>query len=233
MIELLTIFGFGALATSSVGLAIKNRFPARLKATAAPVRVAPVEPVLVKTVPAAIVDDWAADEPASLPARRNVRLRRSGVAKEKILERFVAWMISECYSGWHTSAGVYDAFKDFAYEERFEELDRGTFLSLLSVELGIEKRRAYIDKNDTYRHLRRAARSQGRAVVYRIPTAEELAAARHKRALKDAETRQRMRVPKARPEPGVQQHPRGAPASETGLKNKGLGVDASVFDVAA
>ncbi|WP_409560238.1 hypothetical protein [Hyphomicrobium sp. MC8b] len=240
MLELFTQVSFAGVTLAGFGQILLRRFPAKLKATAAP---APhIEPVLTPPrmpeeaqkadAPAADRDDWTTEIPARF-ALRPVHLRKSGIADEKIMERFIAWMISQGYSGWHTSSGAYDVFKDFAWEERYEELSRGTFLSLLTVELGVEKRRAYIDKNDTFRHLRAAARSQGRATIYRIPTAEELAAAKHKRALKDAEARHRMRMPKARLDGGVRPHPQRTRANEIEPQNKGLGVDAPVFDVAA
>jgi hypothetical protein len=112
-------------------------------------------------------------------------------------------------------------------------LSRGALLSAVAVEVGVIKRRAYVQKNDTYRHLRPLLKDQDRAVVYRMPTEAELAAEKHRRALKDAEVRQRVRVPKVRLDVGGHQHPRSAPADETGLKNKDLGLPVDAFDVAA
>lgn len=230
MLELLTPLGIAGLALATAGQAMMRRWPTLGKAAAAPV--AHVEPVLPKpTVSRADAsDEWAA---ATNTPIRKLHIRRADVAKEKVIERFVAWMAGECYAGWQTSAQAYDSFRTFAWEQRYEELDRVTFLSLLAVETGVIKRRAYIQKNDTYRHLRAAAKAQERAVVYRLPTTEELAAAKHKKALKDAEVRQRLRVPKVRLDPGGRQHPRSASAAETGLKNNDLGLPADAFDVAA
>lgn len=228
MIELIGIAG---LAITSVGQSLLRRYHSRTPAPVAPAPIA--KATLPRITPAAATidrDEWIDD---AIKSVRKVHLRRADVCKEKIVLQFVAWMAAEDYSGWYTSAQVYDSFRTFARDQRYEELDRGTLLSMIAVEPGVIKRRAYVQKNDTYQHLRPALKGQERAVVYRMPTEAELAAAKHKRALKDAEVRQGLRVPKVRLDPGRQQHPRSSSASETGLKNKDLGLPVDAFDVAA
>jgi hypothetical protein len=229
MLELLSSIGFAGLAVTTAGQVLLRYLPPRSKEKASP---APVTPPMLPTpiaTNAATEDDWT----SAITAARKVHIRRADVREEKVVLQFVAWMAAEGYSGWHTSDQIWESFRTFAWEQRFEELSRGALLSAVAVEPGVIKRRAYVQKNDTYQHLRPALKGQERAVVYRMPTEAELAAAKHKRALKDADGCQRPRVPKVRLDPGRHQHPRSASAAETGLKNKDLGLPADAFDVAA
>lgn len=233
MIELVGIAGL-VLTSVSVGQSMLRRYRASSHRPAAPaIDIVPNSPQTVSAPRAqnATPDEWIDD--AIKAVRGNMHIRRSGVREEKIVQNFVAWMASEGYAGWYTSGQIWESFKTFAWEQRYEELSRGGLLSAVAVEVGVIKRRVYVQKNDTYRHLRPLLKNQERAVVYRMPTEAELAAEKHKRALKDADVRQRVRVPKVRLDPGRQQHPRSSQAHEIGMKNNDLGLPIDAFEVAA
>lgn len=244
MFELLTFFGFTGLATSSLGLALRNKFPARLKATAAPVQI--VEPVLPRP---ALAIERAASAGRSEDKRsvfvlddetsgrghweRPARHRTAFVAKEKIMQRFVQWMIENEYSGWYTPGQVYEGFQEFAFDQRLEEISRDAFLSMLAVEPGVIKRRPYVQKNETYKHLRKALKGQDRATVYRIPTAAELAAVMHKKAVSAASACAGPTPPRARPDRGRQAQSGPPRAAQKTAEHKDLGLPVSDYSAAA
>lgn len=242
MIDLFAPLGFAGLTVASVGQALMRRLPRRAKGAqpAPPKRVEPVltRPLLEIQRAAAICRDGerrVVEDPKTgrVYLERPARHRSGFIAKEKIMARFLTWMIEEGYSGWYTPGQVYEAYQEFAWDQALEELDRCSFLSLLAVEPGVIKRRAYINKNETYKHLRAVLKGQERAVVYRIPTGPELAAVKHKRALDAAERCHGKRVAKVRLEPGGRRPPEASPAQQNGVTNKDLGLPASAYGVAA
>ncbi len=242
MIEL---FGYAGLAVATAGQALLRRWPS-LQKSAAPTPTlqaqSPTTPLDVKPAqPTSQVQQERERRVFELDERtgrvalaRRPRARRADVSKEKILALFVEFMSGEDeFCGWYTSAQIYEEFREFTWQERLEELDRGTFLSMLAVEIGVVKRRAYVQKNDTYRHLRQCVHGQQRAVVYRMPNGEELAAARHKRALKDGGGGPRMTMPKVRLDPGGHKQARALRHSSKDRDINNLGMDAPVYGVAA
>jgi hypothetical protein len=249
MIELVAQAGFVTLAVASAGQAILRRWSSRLKSTTVPPpSPAPhVEPKFSSSPSLEIgqaaalgrgANDGSArrfidDGAGGGHWERTARHRRSDLAPAKIVELFVQWMIAEEYSGFYTSGQIYEAYKEFAWSERLEELDRGSFLAQIVEAEGVLKKRPYVQKNETYRHLRPFVHGRDRVTVYRIPTAAELAAVKHKRTLREAEARRGMRVPKVRLEPGGHKPPRTAPAAENPVLNNELDVSHVAFDEAA
>jgi len=240
MIDLLAQFGLAGLTVASVGQALMRRFPARAKESVPPKHVEPVLPRPCLDIERAAAVCRAGDrrivedpDTGRVYLERPARHRSAYIAKEKIMARFLAWMIDEGYSGWYTPDQIYESFQEFAWDQALEEIDRCSFLALLAVEPGVIKRRAYIQKNETYKHLRAVLRNQERATVYRIPTGPELAAVKHKRALQEAERCQGRGVAKVRLEPGGRQQARPPAAHRNGLENKDLGLPTSAYGVAA
>lgn len=236
------------LTLTGVGQYILRHFPAASKAPAAAATPV-VEPVLPVPANALEIHSVAAlgrgtvlqggrqfirDEKTGREYwERPPRHRHADISKEKVIAKFVAWMIAEDYCGWYTPRQIYESYQEFAWEHSLEEVDFHSFLSMLAAEPGVLKRRPYIQKNETYRHLRAALKGQERATVYRIPTAQELAAARHRRDLKAAEIGRGLRVPKTRLTPGGQQPSPRQSRARNGLENNDLGLPISDYEVAA
>lgn len=148
---------------------------------------------------------------------------RQLMAHAKILEKFMAWMIAEGFSGWYTPALIYEAYQDFAWEFALEEIDYRGFLAYLAAQPGVQKKRAYVKKNETFRHLRGCTNGQERAVVYRIPTSAEMAALKHKASLAAAEARQGRPASgqhKVRLTPGGPKHPAVTPATRRAAETR-------------